>query len=89
MIPDIKSLTEFKEHHWDMLLDYIGQGRVVPVLGPELLVANDNGKTVPFYQEITRRLTRYFGMPENPVIYLLPWREDLRKTVHMQVSIES
>lgn len=48
-----------------MLLDYIGQGRVVPVLGPELLVANDNGKTVPFYQEITRRLTRYFGMPEN------------------------
>ncbi len=65
MIPDIKSLTEFKEHHWDMLLDYIGQGRVVPVLGPELLVANDNGKTVSFYQEITRRLKQYFGMPEN------------------------
>ena len=62
---EIRHLTEFKEHHWDMLLDYIAQGRVVPVLGPELLVANaGNGRTIPFYQEVARRLARYFAMPE-------------------------
>ena len=64
MMPDIMSLTKFKEHHWDMLLDYIGQGRVVPVLGPEVLVAKDNGKEVPFYQYVTKRLAHYLEMPE-------------------------
>lgn len=59
-----RCLTEFKEHHWDMLLDYIGQGRVVPVLGPELLVANESGRSVPFYQEVSRRLAYHFDMPE-------------------------
>lgn len=47
---ETERLTEFKEHHWDMLLDYIGQGRVVPVVGPELLVAAEDGRSVPFYQ---------------------------------------
>jgi hypothetical protein len=58
-------LTAFKEHHWDMLLSYIAEGRVVPVLGPELLVAKANdGKRVPFYEEVTRRLARHFALPE-------------------------
>ena len=57
-------LTEFKEHHWDMLLDYIGQGRVVPVIGPELLVAAEDERHVPFYQAVSRRLARHFDMPE-------------------------
>lgn len=59
-----KCLTEFKEHHWDMLLDYIGQGRVVPVLGPELLVANEADRSVPFYQVVSKRLAHHFDMPE-------------------------
>ena len=63
-MPSITSLTKFKEHHWDMLLDYVGQGRVVPVLGPELLVAKDNSKEVPFYQYVTKRLAHYLEMPE-------------------------
>lgn len=57
-------LTDFKEHHWDMLLDYIGQGRVVPVVGPELLVATEDGRNVPFYQAVSKRLARHFDMPE-------------------------
>lgn len=61
---EVNHLTEFKEHHWDMLLDYIGQGRVVPVLGPELLVADNNGSCVPFYQEVSRRLAHHFSMKE-------------------------
>ncbi len=59
-----RCLTKFKEHHWDMLLDYIGQGRVVPVLGPELLVANEAGRRVPFYQAVSKRLAHHFDMPE-------------------------
>ena len=57
-------MTEFKEHHWDMLLDYIGQRRVVPVLGPELLTAGSEVGNVPFYHEVSRRLALYFDMPE-------------------------
>ena len=57
-------LTEFKEHHWDMLLDYIGQGRVVPVVGPELLMANEEGHKVAFYQAVSNRLAHHFEMEE-------------------------
>lgn len=62
MNANVDRLTEFKEHHWDLLLDYIGQGRVVPVLGPELLVATKDGASVPFYSAVAERLARYFGM---------------------------
>ena len=61
---ELERLTEFKEHHWDMLLDYIGQGRVVPVVGPELLVATEDGRSKPFYQVVSRRLVRHFDMSE-------------------------
>ncbi|MCR4805257.1 MAG: toll/interleukin-1 receptor domain-containing protein [Clostridia bacterium] len=61
---ETERLTEFKEHHWDMLLDYIGQGRVVPVIGPELLVAAEDGRNVPFYQAVSKRLACHFDMPE-------------------------
>ncbi len=47
-----------------MLLDYIGQGRVVPILGPELLVAHEGDKIIPFYHAVTKRLIRHFEMPE-------------------------
>lgn len=54
-----KRLTAFKERHWDMLLEYIRQGRVVPVVGPELLVARDDeGRSIPFYQAAAARLAR-------------------------------
>ena len=59
-------ITAFKERHWDMLLDYIGEGRVVPVIGPELLVARSGSGTVPFYQAVAERLARHLEMEVVP-----------------------
>lgn len=58
-------IPEFTEAHWSMLIDDIVQGRVVPVLGPELLVAHDNkGKEIQFYQAVTQHLAQNFKMTE-------------------------
>ena len=60
---DNNRLTEFTESHWDMLIDYISQGRVVPIIGPELLIAHDGASSISFYQLVMRRLAEYLSFP--------------------------
>lgn len=53
-----RMMTEFGEEHWEALADYIRQGRVVPVIGPELLVGEGaDGAKEPFYRVVAERLS--------------------------------
>lgn len=52
-----RRMTEFGDEHWDALLEYICQDRVVPVIGPEMLVCARDGGTVPFYRTVAERLS--------------------------------
>lgn len=55
---EIKRLSEFKELHWDVLLDSIAQNRVVPVIGPEMLVWRGEA----FYAAAARLLAAKLGV---------------------------
>jgi hypothetical protein len=50
--------TPFKEHHWDRLLNEIGDGAVVPIVGPELLEIEADGVRAPLYDHLAGRLAR-------------------------------
>src|SRR5215210_9407866 len=48
---------------WDQLLQFIEDGRVVPIIGPDLLVADVNGHPVQLYTWLAERLAEYLEVP--------------------------
>jgi hypothetical protein len=44
------------EEFWDDLLAFIEDGRVIPVLGAELLTIDDGGQSIPLYRAVAERL---------------------------------
>lgn len=48
---------------WDQLLQFIEEGRVVPILGPDLLVSNAGGRPVHLYSFLAERLAEYLEVP--------------------------
>lgn len=48
---------------WDQLLQFIEERRVVPVLGPDLLVAEAGGRSVYLYSLLAERLAEYLEIP--------------------------
>jgi hypothetical protein len=55
------------EEFWDDLLAFIEQGRVIPVVGAELLIIQDNSCRVPLYRAAADRLLKKFGIEALPV----------------------
>jgi len=56
-------MPEPSERFWEDLLDWIEDGRVIPVIGPELVTVDDGGTQVPLYSWLARRLAEEIGMP--------------------------
>jgi len=48
---------------WDQLLQLIEDGRVVPVIGQDLLQVRVDGQTVPLYFWLAQRLAEYLEVP--------------------------
>ncbi|HEX7186292.1 MAG TPA: toll/interleukin-1 receptor domain-containing protein [Thermoanaerobaculia bacterium] len=48
---------------WDQLLQFIEEGRVVPIVGPDLLVADVEGRSVLLYSFLAERLAEYLEVP--------------------------
>jgi hypothetical protein len=56
-------MPELTERFWEDLLLWIEDGRVIPVIGPELVTVDDGGTQVPLYSWLARRLAEEIGMP--------------------------
>ena len=56
------SSCEGEQEFWDDLLAYIEEGRVIPVVGPELLNLTVSGKNIPLCQAIAEQLLRKNGL---------------------------
>lgn len=48
---------------WEDLLDYIEARRVIPVVGPELLIVRDGGSEVSLYRWVADRLAQQLRIP--------------------------
>jgi hypothetical protein len=59
---------------WEELLAYIERGRVIPVVGAELLTVEEGGKRIPLYRAVAERLLNKYGLPAEA----LPGGEALR-----------
>lgn len=53
------------ERLWEDLLLFIEEGRVVPVIGPELLTVHEGGVDRPLYQALAERLAAWAGLPRD------------------------
>jgi hypothetical protein len=62
------------EEFWEDLLAFIEDGRVIPVVGAELLAVEEDGKQVPLYRVVADRLLSKYGLSANT----LPSGETLR-----------
>src|SRR5262249_7972457 len=49
------------EEFWDDLLAFIEQGRVLPVVGAELLLVESGGAPIPLYRVVAERLLAKYG----------------------------
>jgi hypothetical protein len=66
--------SQLSEREWDKLINIILEGYVVPVIGQELLITNQNGREEPLYDVWGRILAEQAGMaiPEDdgtPALY--------------------
>ena len=50
--------SQATEKFWNTLLSKIEEGRVIPVIGPELLEVTINGRTERLEQAVARRLAK-------------------------------
>jgi hypothetical protein len=71
------------EEFWDDLLAFIEEGRVIPVVGTELLTIEDDGRTVPLYRAVAERLLARYGLssPESPDHIVLREHHELNDAV--------
>ncbi len=54
------------ERFWEQLLDFIEDGRVIPVIGPELLILEINGETTHLYTYLAQQLARRLKIDFQP-----------------------
>ncbi|MDO9310523.1 MAG: toll/interleukin-1 receptor domain-containing protein [Nitrosomonas sp.] len=50
------------EQFWEQLLDFVDDGRVIPVIGPELLVLEINGERTHLYTYLAKQLAPELGI---------------------------
>ena len=62
LIPHWRSTIATSELFWDQLLMLMEERRVVPVVGPELLRVDHDGRTVSLYALLAERLAEYLGV---------------------------
>src|SRR5882724_7631209 len=51
---------------WDQLLQFIEEGRVVPIVGQDLLVCEIDGQSTLLYPYLAAKLADYLGVPVDP-----------------------
>lgn len=56
-------MTAMTDQQWNNLLTYIEEGRVIPVVGAELMTVRDGEQTLPLNQWLARRLAERFELP--------------------------
>ena len=54
------------ERLWEQLLDFIEDGRVIPVIGPELLMLDIDGKTTLLYSYLAEQLANRLQISSEP-----------------------
>src|SRR5712691_6567065 len=50
------------EEFWEDLLAFIEHGRVIPVVGAELLTIEEAGRSIPLYRAVAERLLNKYGL---------------------------
>lgn len=55
--------TQNEDEFWELLIAHIEEDNVVPVIGPDLLTVNRNGKPVSFYRIVAEELLAKFDVP--------------------------
>lgn len=68
-----KGMSENAEFFWDDLLEHIEDGRVIPIIGSDLLVVEHEGRSVLLYQFIAERLAERLriareDIPQSPTL---------------------
>ena len=56
-------MADLPEAIWDNLLDYIQEGAVIPVIGPELVTVQEDGVEISLYRWIALRLASDLKLP--------------------------
>lgn len=54
------------ERLWEQLIAFIEEGRVIPVIGPELIVLEIGGKPVSLYMHLAEQLAKRLGIGSKP-----------------------
>ena len=65
-------LAAFQEKHWERLLTDVTDRKVVPVVGPELMVLEHEGRTVRMVDRLADLLADRLGQPRCPPDALCP-----------------
>ncbi|GKS68513.1 hypothetical protein W03_05170 [Nitrosomonas sp. PY1] len=75
------TVNEFSDANWFSLKRSIGEGNVIPIIGPDALMVDYENQTLPFYRLITSDLLRIFQIEPQPEILQHTW------SLHKAVSI--
>ena len=59
-------MPEPPERFWEDLLLFIDEGKVIPVIGPELVTIEEGGTQIPLYQWLAHRLANRILITHKP-----------------------
>jgi hypothetical protein len=78
------------EEFWDDLLAYVEDGRVVPVVGPELHTIVIGGREIPLYRALAEQLLKKYGLEACDADGAIPPSDDkapLRKDLELNDAV--
>ncbi len=56
-------MNDLPEYFWDDLLDHIDEGRVIPIIGPELVTVSAADGEIPLYRHVAEQLAARLRVP--------------------------
>lgn len=56
-------MPELPERTWEDLLLFVEEGKVIPVIGPELVAVEEGGESIPLYHWLARALAERIDLP--------------------------
>ncbi|MBA2591963.1 MAG: SIR2 family protein [Gammaproteobacteria bacterium] len=56
-------MNDLPEYFWDDLLDHIDEGKVIPIIGPELVTVSAADGEIPLYHQVAERLAERLRVP--------------------------
>ncbi|MCP9772312.1 hypothetical protein KBY66_06700 [Synechococcus sp. Tobar12-5m-g] len=82
-------MPESLERFWEDLLLFVEEGKVIPVIGPELVTVEEDGTSIPLYHWLARSLAERIDLPFSDLPDPFDLNDVVAQSIHLGRSVRA